>query len=123
MKILVFLALLSASFFSQANETASNLLADCQAVINYSDLGQKPQMVPLTACISYIQGVIDMSGIYSVDEFKKPGTLRFCIPPLVTNLQIARVFMKYAKERPEELHAPRGVILIMSLQGAFPCKV
>ncbi|MBA6292337.1 hypothetical protein H4J58_04070 [Colwellia sp. MB3u-70] len=122
MKILIFLALLSAPFFSQATDTASDLLSDCQAVLDYTDLGQKPKMTPFTACVSYIQGVIDVSTLYSADEFKTPGTLRYCVPNESTNLQIIRVFMKYAKDNPHRLHAPRGAILVLSLQNSFPCK-
>jgi hypothetical protein len=123
MKILVFLALLSVSFFSLARETGNDLMLDCQAVLDYTDLGQKPKMTPFTACVSYIQGVIDVSALYSADEFKAPGTLRYCVHNESTNLQVIRVFMKYAKDNPHRLHAPRGAILVLSLQEAFPCKV
>jgi hypothetical protein len=123
MKILVFLALLSASFFPLAAETGNDLMLDCQAVLDYTDLGQKPKMTPLTACVSYIEGIRDVSGLYSVDEFKKPGTLRFCVPIEATNIQIIRVFIKYAKDNPDGLHLPKGAVLIFALQKAFPCKV
>jgi hypothetical protein len=126
MKILVFLALLSTSFFSQAEGRDGNeLLEYCQAAVDVLDntTTEKINLWKGYSCLSYVQGLIDMNALYSSGDFKKKDKKYFCIPSAVTSAQNIRVILKYLKDNPQDLHHPRYVLGVSALRTAFPCKV
>ncbi len=56
----------------------------------------------------------------TTDQFRK--THKTCIPPSVSNVQMGKVFLKYANERPEQLHKPPYVLVNNSAVKAWPCE-
>jgi hypothetical protein len=45
-----------------------------------------------------------------------------CIPPAVTTGQLAKIVLKFAGERPAQLHQRQDWMTIMALGEAFPCE-
>jgi membrane glycosyltransferase len=123
MKILVFLVLLSTSFFSQAAYTddGNTLILECQVAVDMMGGEEAKDYWKAPICAAYITGMTDMALVYS---FAKPKDKKFfCIPEEVTHEQNIRAVLKYLKDRPQDLHKPKGVLVLLALAEAFPCKV
>ncbi len=54
--------------------------------------------------------------------FDNLGPLHSCPPPNTTLTQLTKVVINYAQKHPERLNLPAGVIAMVALQDAFPCK-
>jgi hypothetical protein len=122
MKILVFLALLSTSFFSQAEGDGNELLEHCQVAVDYFDGDESKSVWKAHACIGYVTGMLDMNQAYDSDEFKHKDKKYFCRPQRASNGQIVRVVLKYLKNNPQNLHATKNYSVIIALKQAFPCN-
>lgn len=70
-------------------------------------------------CASYLSGAIDMHVLMA-----DTGLIRhlFCLPRSgISNDQALRVFVKWAREHPHELHKSARVSIVIALSEAFPC--
>jgi hypothetical protein len=59
------------------------------------------------------------------DEFtKESGPLGICLPPgkPLSNRQIARTFVKWLQEHPDELELPADYLALRILEETYPCK-
>ncbi len=76
-------------------------------------------------CSGYVGGIVETyqlgSGVLAgkLDSTEK-GLMGVCIPN-VTNAQVMRVFVKWLREHPTELHRPSMVLSIEILHDGFPC--
>lgn len=71
-------------------------------------------------CISYVAGFVD--AIPLVTKTTK-GSPIICLPENgASNEQAIRVFVKYLRENPEQLHESGRTSLFISLARTFPCK-
>ncbi|MBA6292338.1 hypothetical protein H4J58_04065 [Colwellia sp. MB3u-70] len=125
MKILIFLALLSTPFFSQAEAGGNELLERCQLAVDIFDGKELKEGSDWKAhsCVAYITGLTTMNSLYSSDEFKKKDNKYFCRPQGVTNSQAVRVVLKHLKNNPKDLHESRTFLAVLALREAFSCKV
>jgi hypothetical protein len=121
MKILVFLALLSTSFFSQAEDNGNSLLDNCQVSVDFFNGKADGKLWMAHSCSEYINGLVDLNALYPVKKGK--GGKFFCPPQDVTHVQIVRVVLKSLKDHPEHLHERKFLLVILALEEAFPCKV
>ncbi|MBW8366803.1 MAG: hypothetical protein K0M70_02965 [Arenimonas sp.] len=69
------------------------------------------------ACILYVNGFVD--GYYANAWALDYDPL--CVPAGVTNLQMARVFLKWAGDNPNQGHAAAGTGFLNALVAAYPC--
>ncbi len=46
---------------------------------------------------------------------------KICIPVDVTNGQMARVFVKYMEEHPQDLHMRASFLFLLAAREGFPC--
>jgi hypothetical protein len=60
------------------------------------------------------------SGIYLVLGDKR--MLPVCPPVGLQEVQLIKIFLKYADEHPEQLHQEFTLVALNSLTHAFPCK-
>jgi hypothetical protein len=88
--------------------TAGEILSDCES--EEVDLQND--------CVSYIAGIVDATVTW-VAWGKM--TKQICLPQ-VNVRQLRKVFIKYANERPEELHLAAGSLVLASLLKSFPCE-
>lgn len=70
-------------------------------------------------CIGYLKGHRD--GIDGQKEFNVGGLVH-CIPPEVTNGQLAELYAEWAKANPEQLHHPAAVGFARAMADSFPCN-
>ena len=80
-----------------------------------------PDEQPLsTFCLGYIAGFMDATSLASTFKGRR-STL--CLPESGTsNEQAARLFVKYLRENPEQLHESGRMSLYISLSRVFRCK-
>ncbi|HEU5133618.1 MAG TPA: Rap1a/Tai family immunity protein [Steroidobacteraceae bacterium] len=104
----------------------NHLLRACSVVERAADrnLSQREweQDKDFYACLAYMHAVeatmVFMDELYGRD-------FPVCYPDgvgVVTMRQMARVFVKYMKAHPEDLHKSAVVLYTASLQEAYPCK-
>lgn len=71
-------------------------------------------------CISYVAGFVDAIPLVTTTT---KGSPIICLPENgASNEQAIRVFVKYLRENPEQLHESGRASLFISLAKTFPCK-
>ncbi len=81
----------------------------------------KAELISVTTCMSYIQGVVD-GYAFGVATGSGERTMLCDIPEGVTLKQMALIVLHYGKENPSELHLPASINTMKALNKAFPCK-
>lgn len=52
-----------------------------------------------------------------------PANLKTCYPGTgTTNIQKARIVVKYLLEHPDQLHLPASALTLIAYKAAFPCE-
>lgn len=111
-----FIFLVPALTLGQSKETSgdgNHLLPICETAIAASD-NNSPWKDTHEArshgfCFGIVEGIVSFS----------PSV---CTPKGVTNLQAARVVVKYLQEHPEKLNLQEALLANIALNKAFPCK-
>ena len=87
--------------------TANTLLSMCESKESKEN----------TQCLYFLGGVI--LGITTANLARDAGA-RFCLPKTISGLQLQRMFIKTAKEKPEMLHQLAGTFIgIVTLDPFF----
>jgi len=94
---------------------------------NCVDTGSGELMANVTkynSCVMYLSGLLDAAK--TLDGWggrDKEGRLwGSCTPKSVSQEQIRQVWLKFAKEHPEELHLIAASIALDAFEEAWPCK-
>jgi len=97
-----------------SSQRTDQLLWECE--------GKTPEgmgMLGTLSCGKYLDGILDMHAL--LVSAGMPSL--FCIPKTGISIdQALRIFVKWAKNNPEELHKGARVSVVLALQSAFPCK-
>ena len=93
---------------------------------NHVDIANGPPREPTSTdlfssgmCIGYLKGHRD--GIDGQKEFDVGGLVH-CIPPDITNGQLAELYVEWAKSNSEQLHHPAAVGFARAMANSFPCN-
>lgn len=70
-------------------------------------------------CLGIINGVSSLSVLLNGAISKGK---QYCLPEPMTNIQAARIVVKYLNDNPNVLHHPEGYAVIGAFQSAFPCE-
>ena len=99
----------------------NELLTRCQSMVQYFDSnGVEGDALSAGLCVGVIIGV---TSLRTITNPSFPKEYQTCFPsPVPPNIQAGRIAVKYMKEHPENLNMDDGVIMLMALQRAFPCK-
>ncbi len=101
---------------------ADSLAGSCRVAISLMDgtLAEPTweAATEISNCYSYIRGFID--GHNMAVDLLKVGKV-YCVPSGVSNIQLARIVIKSADDRPEFGHLPRETLAEFALRSAFPC--
>ena len=110
--ILGFLSLLSLSVMA---EDGTKLLRSCESLISLETVSSLTTEKAFYSgeCLGVIRASRRIIG--AMEE----GAI--CIPPRSTHMQVAKVFTRYANDRPEQLHKDGIVLFLQSLRVSFPC--
>lgn len=100
----------------------SALLAVCGDFVNGADrIGRLSErdIVMMTACTSYIRGFTHGIALLSKEPNQGWG---YCLEDSISNLQVARVLVKYLRDNSQTLHFHPSVLIGRALRAGFPCK-
>ena len=111
--------------------TAEDLRKDCETAVNcIEDEASCKDVSRLTGCLAFIDGFRNGHYVGMVDGTKenlgreelnrKYG--RMCVPNAASHAQLARIYLKYINDHPEELHDLAWAQLYLSWAFAFPCE-
>jgi hypothetical protein len=97
------------------------LLAKCNTALNLVDgISTGGDSGDIGFCFGMMQGITFMNGAYGVMLNKKAI---FCPPSSgITNIQAARIVVKYLRDHPEELHENEGILAMKAFIAVYPCK-
>ncbi|QWB08742.1 Rap1a/Tai family immunity protein [Pseudomonas syringae] len=99
----------------------NGLLSACQTTIRFSDDGtKKVDPFDVGQCTGIVEGV---EGAIFVLNDSVAANMKTCYPVNgTTNIQKARIVVKYLQEHPDQLHLPAAALALISYIKAFPCK-
>jgi hypothetical protein len=114
-------------------ESGNRLLEMCSISVKILDNTVQPtdDLTDASSCVSYVHGFTDAMHIAvaaaraSVPSGNlAPNVTRVlaCIPAEVTGGQLVRIVTKFLTDNPERLHENRGILAMLALNRAFPCK-
>jgi Rap1a immunity proteins len=97
-------------------KTANELLEECAIAVRAADAEKlESGFSSASHCLGYLSGIWDALQLTD-------SALAKCFPKKVTGGQMARIFVKYGRARPEQLHRSAGFVAIASLVDAFACE-
>jgi hypothetical protein len=108
----------------------SDMLKTCHETIELADTpqsrdtncsdceGTRNEVSPKAQCYGFIAGARLLGRLY---ENESPEARLFCIPYGVQNEQLARIYVKYLEQHPEQLHLNASSLLMECFKNAFPC--
>jgi hypothetical protein len=103
-----------------AGGDGNELLNACQSMIEMSDSdGARGSEYKTGYCVGVISGVTSLTWVINY-TFSK-GT-RLCVPDNMTNIQAARIIVKWLKDNPKYLSNPDGHAAMMALRETYPCN-
>jgi hypothetical protein len=70
------------------------------------------------ACIGYVVGAVDA---FVATQIMHRGPVTFCLPPGVTNQQLAEVALGAIRSRPDLQDNNAATVVIVALVAAYPC--
>ncbi|MDB5692391.1 MAG: Rap1a immunity protein [Alphaproteobacteria bacterium] len=70
------------------------------------------------ACLTYVLGVVDSYVTTSIANFGRPHV---CVPPQVSNQQVANTAIAYLRAHPGAPDANAAIPVILGVQAAYPC--
>ena len=91
----------------------NGLYDDCK-----SDKTDSLYHVKQSACLSYIQGIVD--GVDLENNYHKSERY-YCLPKNVTMGQIRDVVAQFLESNPAKRHLPAAILVVVSLEEVFPC--
>jgi hypothetical protein len=108
---------------ARAGTDGNHFLESCGAAVRFLD-GDKSAASDVEvygqvmSCLSYVQGFRDATTIIGMFGAR----IQICMPEGIPNGQLTRIFEKYLREHPEDLHQEGGGLLMIALMKSFPCK-
>ncbi len=100
------------------------LVAQCKVLLRSAktrgdqvEFRQDPETV---GCWSFMGAVQDLAGVAEIAN--QPPILGACLPPDGNRLQLVRAVVAYGTSHPPVLREPAGVLALLALRDAFPCR-
>ncbi|WP_223630419.1 Rap1a/Tai family immunity protein [Pseudomonas atacamensis] len=98
----------------------NGLLSSCQTTIKYSEGDKNVSPFDVGQCTGMVDGV---EGTIFVLNDSVSSNMKSCYPSAgTTNIQKARIVVKYLQEHPDQLHLPASMLTVIAYMSAFPCK-
>lgn len=117
---IMFLSLLKCG---NCTTSATDFLIYCNDAIHAIDSKKnttREESFNVGMCYGLIEGVLN--SILGLDG-KLPDNMRICLPKETMKAhQFARIYVKYVKDNPKELHESASFLIYSSLIKSFPCQ-
>ncbi|GJD60812.1 hypothetical protein MPEAHAMD_0951 [Methylobacterium frigidaeris] len=123
---LVLVAILTAGAWAAPARAAEGavLVAQCKSLLrgakvrgNDVEFRQDPETV---GCWAFMGAVQDLAGV--ADTANQPPILGACLPLDGNRLQLVRAVVAYGAAHPPALREKAGVLALLALRDAFPCR-
>jgi hypothetical protein len=102
------------------NGDGDHITRNCRKYISIANANpSSPNTVMATDCIPYLQGVLDG---FEAERIITGSKLRLCYPNPISSDQMARDFVKYVDDHPEQLSYPAPFLIWNAMIWAFPCS-
>ncbi|MEN5200142.1 Rap1a/Tai family immunity protein [Pseudomonas wadenswilerensis] len=123
MKTLSACTALALAVLSHSTDVAADgneLLKACQnGIAAFESDGAQGSGYQTGYCVGVMNGVSSMTELLNGAITKEK---QFCLPKTMTNIQGARVVVKYLTDHPNILHYPDGYAVLIAYQNTFPCN-
>ncbi|WP_245238686.1 Rap1a/Tai family immunity protein [Methylobacterium platani] len=123
----VILALAGAALLAPGPARAADgavLVAQCKSLLRGAkvrgdqvEFRQDPETV---GCWAFMAAMQDLVGVAEVAN--QPPILGACLPPDGNRLQLVRAVVAYGGAHPPALREKAGVLALLALRDAFPCR-
>lgn len=114
--------LASGGAMALGSTSGTEFLTECQQAVRFVGNESKPSDNGLDVghCLGVVKGVrATMTYFYR----ELPKAYKTCFPDGgISDVQGARIVVKYLIENPEELHEEASLLTILAFHKAFPCK-
>lgn len=98
----------------------SKLLENCESVIDRPQSLGVSEGVGIGWCLGLLNGLVSVNQVY---QDRLGNESLFCLPEGgISNLQAARVVIKFLRDNPARLHEKGTFLALVALKDAFPCK-
>lgn len=104
---------------ADAKFDGNELLAQCQQYLKAADSESNYDRIDAGLCTGFLQGVL---GAFTFLREELENDSKFCVPNGVTNVQTARIVVKYLKDNPKLLNLNRTGLVWSALKDAYPCN-
>ena len=131
-KLIIYLGLFLGHQFSvyaadpEHSFSGTFLLSMCTAAISHFDDKSAKNPLEYGYCVGYINGFRTghTSTVFDQKRINKSANskLLFCPSNDVTNIQMARVLVKFLQDRPQTLHLPADFLTMKAFTDAFSCN-
>lgn len=113
--ILLAFCLLAAS---QASATSTlDLYEKCRAATTPVDQATRKIYVEAMQCFAFIDGALGTAALFG----DLHGVKIYCPPSGVTNIQVAKILVRFVDENPNFMHRQASAIFAAAMRSAFPC--
>lgn len=101
-------------------QSGNELLATCSHLSN-------PKMETVYdagRCAGFIEGSMRTMEVFmmTLRTIDPTWVQPYCIPPKATYNQITAVFARHLEQHPETRHQSSGVLFLLAMSKAFPCR-
>jgi len=94
------------------------LLKVCQNALHYIDTNEMRSAMDFGFCMGLIQGV---KNTMSYVSFSLSENEKICFPDGLTNVQAARIVVKFLNDNPEILHEEQTFLTLIAFDKAYGC--
>lgn len=103
-----------------AQFTGNDLLDKCIYASRYVDGGEYTKPYSIGYCFGFMNSFVQTSMFTEVSM--QPLDICFPFDEKFTTKQLIRIWVKYLKNHPEQLHEPAVLLAARAFKQAFPCN-
>jgi len=106
------------------SRSGNAFLQDCSVVDKSVNDLKSSQLLAANVCLSYVKGLLD-GVLLQISLSRSPSHVElfpYCVSGDVSNLQVARILLKYIRANPATAHLPTAALFGSAMKEAFPCK-
>ena len=107
------------------SRSGNAFLQDCWVVDKPVNDLKSSELQRVNVCLSYVVGLLD-GVLLQISLSRSPDHVelfQYCVSGNVTNVQVARILLKYIRTNPATAHLPTAALFGSAMKEAFPCPI
>ena len=116
--------LLAQEILEAPSRSGNVFLQDCSVVDKSVNDLNRSESQRSNVCLSYVMGLLD-GVLLQISLSRSPSHVElfpYCVSGDVSNVQVARILLKYIRANPATAHLPTAALFGSAMKEAFPCK-